>query len=58
MNNAVFERNYGKYGKTQVLLHLPLQKEEETIWFQNQVTTFFTENLLAIGVQKKRDAYE
>ena len=37
MNNAVFERNYGKYGKTQVLLHLPLQKEEETIWFQNQV---------------------
>ena len=36
MINAVFGKNYAKFEKTEIL-KLSQQKEEETIWCQNQI---------------------
>ena len=38
MINAVFGKNYAKCEKTEIL-NLSQQKEEETIWCQNQIIT-------------------
>ena len=35
MNNAVFEKSMKNVRKQ--VIHLPQQKEEETIWCQNQI---------------------
>ena len=37
MNNAVFGKNFGKCEKIQRYLNLSQEKEEETIWCQNQI---------------------
>ena len=55
MNIAVFEKETKKIWWNIEILNLSQQKEEETIYYQNQIIIlqrFFTENLLAIEMKK------
>ena len=56
MNNAVFERNYGKYEKTQRYYTCHYRKKKNYLVSEPSYNTktFFTENLLAIGMKKKQ----
>ena len=62
MNNADFGKTMETVIKNIEILNLSQQKEEESIWCQNQIIILhklLTENLLAIEMKKKNtDTYE